>query len=383
MTSQEVIYFNKCANFQTSHDYINNLLNSNSISSNSTYTKQCESFLEQKFGYKAALLTSSCTAALEIIAMIIKQHCGDKDEIILPSFTFVSTANAFAKFGFKIRFIDVKPCMNIDEQDIIKAITPKTAAVVAVNYGGFSSDLEFLSKECKERHIFFVEDNAQGIDAKFNDQYLGSFGDFSTFSFHDTKNVTSGGEGGAFICNNPQYLELAKIIREKGTNREQFFRGQVDKYTWLAIGGHYLMSELQAAFLLGQLNHLDEVTKKRRAIWQHYYDALQPLAENQKVELQQPQSKNHTNGHMFFLKCKNLEERTALIAYLKDHNIITVFHYLPLHSSPAGQKHGTFVGNDTNTTRDSERLIRLPVWFDLTFAQVDAVQTQIKAFYDR
>jgi len=377
-----MINFNKSTAFSESIRYVFSLLSSHSISSNGKFTKECEKNLEDNFGYKKVLLTSSCTAALEICAMITKKYCGEKNEIIMPSYTFVSSANSFAKFGFKIKFIDVKSDMNVDEKLVLNAISNRTAAVVTVNYGGFSSNLELLAKICKEREVFFIEDNAQGIDAKFKDQYLGTFGDFSTFSFHETKNVTSGGEGGAFCCNNLNYIEDAKIIREKGTNREQFFCGIVDKYTWVGFGGHYLMSELQSAFLLGQLENLDKVTQRRREIWQMYHHGLQFLETQGVIELQKESKDNVHNGHIFYLKCRDLNERSALITKLKQDGFGAVFHYIPLHESPAGQICGEFVGQNVYTSRDSLRLLRLPIWFDLKDEDINRCIKSVVEFYE-
>ena len=376
-----LIPFNQPANFKESINYINKLLAGGIITSNNNYTKKCESFLQDRFGYNSVLLTSSCTAALEICALIIKKYSNGKNEIIMPSYTFVSSANAFAKFGFKIIFVDVKKDMNMNEEIAISAINNNTAAILAVNYGGFSPNLEILARKCKEKNIFFVEDNAQGIDSKYNKKYLGSFGDFSTFSFHETKNITSGGEGGALVCNNIKYIEDAKIIREKGTNREQFFRGIVSKYSWVDFGGNYLMSEIQAAFLLGQLEHLDEITDKRQKLWQIYYDGLQLLVESGIIEIQQTSPSHQYNGHLFYIKCKNLQERSRLIKYLKKFNISAVFHYIPLHSSLAGKKYGAFYGEDKFTTIESNKLLRLPIYFKISNSIINNIIKKIIKFY--
>lgn len=318
-----------------------------------------------------ALLTTSCTDALEMAAILA--DIKDGDEVIMPSFTFVSSANAFVLRGARIQFVDIDPLsMNIDPEAILKAITPKTKVVLVVHYAGMSCDMEKVSRICKEHHLIFIEDAAQALASSYQDKHLGTFGDLSCFSFHDTKNYHCG-EGGALIINNPKYFDRAEIIIEKGTDRNRFLNGQVDKYTWQDIGSSFILSEINAAFLCAQLNHLDKINNRRKAIWDRYYRGLSPLKNSGVLSIVEPLAGCIHNAHLFGLVLSSKEIRSRLIEYMKSNDVQVAPHYIPLHSSPAGIKFGNFSGVDRFTTDLSERLIRLPLFFDLKESEVDEV----------
>lgn len=345
------------------------------------FTKSVNSLLQESCKAGKVLLTTSCTHALEMAAILLGVQPGD--EVIMPSFTFVSTANAFALRGAKIVFVDIHPeSMNIDERLLESAITEKTAAIVVVHYGGVGCNMKAISEIANRYDLAVVEDAAQCVGATQNGQALGTFGDFGTFSFHETKNIHCG-EGGALLINNPKYAARAEIIREKGTNRAQFLRGQVDKYTWVDLGSSYLPSELNAAYLLAQLKETGTVSRRRRAIWDLYYKGLQPLSKTGSIGLHDALADNtEHNGHLFFIKCADVEERSALIMYLRERDIQTVFHYVPLHSASAGLEMGRLAGEDRFTTKESERLLRLPMHLELTDGDVDTIVASIKSFYE-
>lgn len=370
---QYKVPFNKAAFFEESLVYANEAINKG-LCGGGYFTKKCESFLEAEFDYKKAMLVNSCTGGLEICALILKQLYPDKNEIIIPSYTFVSSANAFAKFGFKIRFVDINPnTMNVCEEAVEAAISDRTCAVVAVNYGGSSADMYRLQKICKSNNLFLIEDAAQSFASKYNDKYLGSFGDLAALSFHETKNVTSGGEGGALIINREDLIELCDVIRQKGTNRTKFLEGFVDKYTWVNIGGHYLMNELSAAFLCGQLDHYKRITSTRMDIWNKYKTGLHSSIETQFV----PPTNMH-NAHIFYLKANDGQHRKMLLKFLNDNGICATFHYMPLHSTPAGIDAGVFCGEDKYTTIESEKIIRLPLFYSITEHDVEYVVCMVK-----
>ena len=360
--------------------YLENSFTSGKLSGDGQYTKKCSQLLSQKTGCQKVLLTTSCTHAIEMAALLLDVREGD--EIIMPSFTFVSTANPFVLRGGKIVFVDVDPdTMNINANLIEPAITEKTKGIVPIHYAGVACDLEKIMAIAKKYNLFVVEDAAQCIGASYKGKPLGTFGDFGALSFHDTKNIHCG-EGGALLINNPLYFEKAEIIREKGTNRAKFLRGEIDKYSWVGIGSSYLPSELNAAFLLAQLEEETAVTGKRLKLWGKYNEALNSLANDGYISLPQIPAECIHNGHIFFIKCKNLEERQKLISYLKQRNIYSVFHYVPLHSAKAGLESGKFVGEDIYTTVDSERLLRLPMYFDLKLEEVTRICDTIKRFYE-
>lgn len=325
------------------------------------------------------LLTPSCTQATELAALLIDIKEGD--EVIMPSYTFVSTADAFVLRGARAVFVDIRPdTMNIDENLIEQAVTDRTRAIVPVHYAGVACEMDKIMEIAKKHSLFVVEDAAQGINAAYKGRPLGAIGDFGCYSFHETKNLSMG-EGGALLIQDEKYIEDAEIIREKGTNRSQYYRGQIDKYRWMNYGSSYLPSDMNAAYLWAQLELADAITDKRVALWQQYDALLQPLREKGILELPHvPEGCVH-NGHMYYIKAKDLEERTRLIDFLKENGIWAVFHYVPLHTAPAGTRFGRFAGEDVYTTRESDRLVRLPMFYTLTPAEVDYIVGKVKEFY--
>ncbi|WP_296217724.1 dTDP-4-amino-4,6-dideoxygalactose transaminase [Pseudomonas sp. UBA2684] len=359
-----MISFNKPPYTGNEDQYVLAAMRSPKISGDGEFSKRCQAWFEDKLGCQKALLTPSCTHALEMAALLIDVQAGD--EIIMPSYTFVSTANAFVLRGAKIVFVDIRPdTMNIDENLIEAAITPKTKAIVPVHYAGVACEMDTIMDIASRHQLFVIEDAAQGMMATYKGRPLGSIGHMGAFSFHETKNYTSGGEGGLLIISDERFISRAEIIREKGTNRSQFFRGMVDKYSWVDIGSSYLPCDIQAAFLWGQLEKSEEINQNRLQLWQAYYEALRPLAIDGKITLPSiPEGCIH-NAHMFYLKVSDLNERTLLLEHLKKCGVYGVFHYVPLHSAIAGPQFSRFHGEDRYTTQDSERLIRLPIWYGL------------------
>ena len=359
--------------------YIAEAIANTKISGDGCFTKRCNEWMEQRFGIQKVLLTTSGSTALDMAALLC--NFKDGEEVILPSYTFSSTANAFVLAGAKLVFVDIRPdTMNIDESKIEAAITDKTKAICVVHYAGIACEMDKIMDIAGKYNLIVIEDAAQGVMSTYNGKALGSFGTFGCYSFHETKNYSMG-EGGAILINDPAYNEKAEILREKGTNRSKFFRGQVDKYTWVDFGDSYLPSELNAAYLWAQLEKADEVNNNRIACWNRYYRALKPLMEKGQIELPAvPQGCGH-NGHMFYLKLKDLEERTNFIEHMKSNGVLCVFHYVPLHSAPAGLKFGRFFGEDINTTRESERLVRLPMYFGLTEEDIDEIVEVICRFF--
>ena len=374
-----MISFNEPPFVGTEYQYIRQAVENRRICGDGEFNKRCNAWLEQYAGSAKALLTTSCTHALEMAAMLCDIQPGD--EVIMPSFTFVSTADAFVLRGAKIVFVDIRPdTMNIDERLIEDAITDKTKAIVPVHYAGVGCEMDTILDIAKRHHIRVVEDAAQGMMATYKGKILGTFGDFGCYSFHETKNYSMG-EGGALLIQQPEDVELAEIIREKGTDRTKFFRGQVDKYTWVDFGDSYLPSELNAAYLYAQLELADEINNGRLASWNAYYDALRPLERAGKLQLPViPEGCVH-NAHMFYIKCQNLSARTAFIDYMKGQGVQCVFHYVPLHSATAGLKFGRFDGEDKYTTAESERLVRLPLYYGLLQEDRDKVIQQIVSFF--
>ena len=359
-------------------EYIIQAINSHKICGDGAFTKKCTKWLEEQTG-SYALLTTSCTHATELAALLCNIQPGD--EVIMPSYTFVSTADAFVLRGAKAVFVDIRPdTMNIDENKIEAAITEKTKAIVPVHYAGVSCEMNKIMELAKKYNLYVVEDAAQGIDASYYGKPLGTIGDYGCFSFHETKNFSMG-EGGAILIKDPQKVEEAEIIREKGTNRSKFFRGQIDKYTWVEAGSSYLPSELNAAYLYAQLCKARQIQDDRMHSWNDYYAAFAPLEAAGKVTRPViPEGCKH-NAHMFYLKAKDLGERTALISFLKEKGIGAVFHYIPLHSAPAGLRYGRFSGEDVYTTKESERLVRLPMYYGLTDEDRATVIDAVKEFY--
>lgn len=359
--------------------YIEQAIKNQKICGDGEFTKNCSTWLEQNTGTSKALLTTSCTHATEMAALLCEIQPGD--EIIMPAYTFVSTADAFVLRGAKVVFVDIRPdTMNIDERLIEKAITGKTKAIVPVHYAGVSCEMDTIMDIAKRYNLFVVEDAAQGIMSTYKGRPLGTIGDFGCFSFHETKNYSMG-EGGALLIRDPNQIERAEIIREKGTNRSKFFRGQIDKYTWVDAGSSYLPSDLNAAYLWAQLENAEIIYKDRINSWNYYYELLRPLADRGAIEL--PIVPNYCvhNAHMFYIKTKNLSERSALINFLKKNNILAVFHYIPLHTAPAGTKYGRFSGRDVYTTIESERLLRLPLYYQLKTVDIEFICDKVKEFY--
>jgi len=343
------------------------------------FTKKCSEWIETQTGTEKCLLTTSCTHATELAALLADIKPGD--EVILPSYTFVSTADAFVLRGATPVFVDIRPdTMNIDETLIEDAVTERTKVIVPVHYAGVGCEMDVIMDIAKRHHLMVVEDAAQGIMASYKEKPLGTFGEFGCFSFHETKNLSMG-EGGALLIRDKKNIEMAEIFREKGTDRSRFFRGQVDKYRWQEYGSSYLPSDMNAAYLYAQLEQAEEITQARMDRWNQYLEMLTPLAKQGKIELPYiPEYCTH-NAHMFYIKTKDMEERSRLIAYLKGKDILSVFHYVPLHSAPAGKKYGRFHGEDRYTTKESERLLRLPLFYKLTADEAAYIGEQVKAFY--
>lgn len=375
-----MIPFNKPPYTGNEEQHVLTAMRSDKISGDGLFSKLCHQWFNEKLGCVKALLTPNCTQALEMAAILIDIQPGD--EVLMPSYTFVSTANAFVLRGAKIVFIDIRPdTMNMDERLIEQAITTKTKAIVPVHYAGVACEMDTIMDIANRHNLYVIEDAAQGMMSTYKGKPLGTIGHLGAFSFHETKNYTSGGEGGLLIINDQQFVKRAEIIREKGTNRSQFFRGMVDKYSWVDLGSSYLPSDIQAAYLYGQLEQAEQMNNERLASWYHYQEKLQELADSNKIELPTVPLDCIHNGHMFYIKVKNINERTKLIEYLKFHNVMAVFHYIPLHSAPAGKAFGTLYGSDRHTTIESEKLLRLPMYFGLHETDTKTVSNCITAFY--
>lgn len=360
-------------------DYIKQAVEAQKICGDGEFTKKCNEWIEKRTGARKCLLTTSCTHATELAALL--SDIKEGDEVIMPSYTFVSTADAFVLRGAKAVFVDIRPdTMNIDETKIEAAITEKTRAIVPVHYAGVACEMDTILDIARRHNLAVIEDAAQGILSTYKGRQLGTIGNFGCFSFHETKNYSMG-EGGALLIQREADIEEAEIIREKGTNRSKFFRGQIDKYTWVNFGSSYLPSDMNAAYLYAQLELADEIFADRMNNWEYYKRELTPLAEKGKIELPViPEGCTH-NAHMFYIKAKDLEERTALLSFLKEKGILAVFHYIPLHSAPAGKRFGRFSGEDVYTTKESERLARLPMYYGLKAEQAAYICEQVRAFY--
>lgn len=360
-------------------EYIRQCVENQKICGDGIFTHKCNEWIEERTGTTKCLLTTSCTHATELAALLADIREGD--EVIMPAYTFVSTADAFVLRGAVPVFVDIRPdTMNIDETLIEAAITERTRAIVPVHYAGVACEMDTIMDIARRHNLVVIEDAAQGIMSTYKGKPLGTIGDFGCFSFHETKNYSMG-EGGALLIREEKHVEDAEIIREKGTNRSKFYRGQIDKYTWVNFGSSYLPSDMNAAYLYAQLEIADEINNHRLACWNRYYENLKPLMEAGRLELPVvPEGCVH-NAHMFYIKAKDIEERTALIDYLKEQGVMSVFHYIPLHTAPAGIKFARFHGEDRYTTRESERLTRLPMYYKLTLEQVDEICDKVKAFY--
>ena len=361
-------------------EYIMQAVNAQKICGDGQFTKKCNAWLEKKTGTKKALLTTSCTHATELAALLVDVKAGD--EVIMPAYTFVSTADAFVLRGAVPVFVDIRPdTMNIDEKKIEAAITDRTVGIVPVHYAGVACEMDTIMDIAKRHNLWVIEDAAQGIMSTYKGKALGTFGEFGCFSFHETKNYSMG-EGGALLIRDEKYIEDAEIIREKGTNRSKFYRGQIDKYTWVNFGSSYLPSDMNAAYLWAQLEMAEEINDSRIAVWNQYKKELTPLALAGKIELPVVPDECVHNAHMFYIKTKDIEERSVLIDYLKKNEILSVFHYIPLHTAPAGLKYGRFHGEDIYTTKESERLLRLPMYYGLNEEQISYICGKVKEFYD-
>ena len=375
-----MIPFNAPPVVGTEIDYMQSAMSSGKLCGDGGYTRRCQQWIEQNFNCPKVLLTPSCTASLEMAALLLDIKAGD--EVIMPSYTFVSTANAFVLRGAKIVSVDIRPdTMNIDETKIEAAITEQTRAIVPVHYAGVACEMDTIMALAEKYRLYVVEDAAQGVMSKYKGKALGTIGHIGCFSFHETKNYTAGGEGGATLINDRALVERAEIIREKGTNRSQFFRGQVDKYTWRDIGSSFLMSDLQAGYLWAQLEAADRINQRRLLLWTNYYEALSRLAKQGRIALPAIPANCVHNAHMFYIKLRDIAERDALIAYMKEAEIMTVFHYIPLHSSPAGEQFGRFAGEDRFTTAESERLVRLPLFYNLSDVNQRTVINTLLSFF--
>ncbi len=365
----------------TEEKYVKQAIEAHKICGDGEFTKKCKEWMENRFKAEEVLLTTSCSSALEMAALLADIKPGD--EVIMPAFTFVSTANAFVLRGAKIVFVDIRPdTMNIDEKLIEAAITDRTKAIVPVHYAGVACEMDKILEIAKKHNLLVIEDAAQGVMAKYKDKYLGTIGDIGCYSFHETKNYSSG-EGGAVVFKDNRYTEMAEIIREKGTNRSKFFRGQVDKYTWVECGSSYLPSDINAAYLWAELEQADRINDNRLDTWNYYNENLKILEDEGYIQRPYIPEECKHNAHMYYIKAKDLEERTNLIKYLKENGVQAVFHYIPLHTAPAGIKYGRFNGEDKYTTKESDRLLRLPMYYNLQKEDAEKVVQTIKDFYTK
>ncbi len=375
-----MINFNEPVYLEKSMEYIKKaILVNKRLNGDGEFCGLCADWLEKKFHAPKIMLTTSCTHGLEMASLLCDIQPGD--EVIMPSYTFVSTADAFVLRGAHVKFVDIDPkTMNINVNLIEDAITERTKAIVPVHYAGVGCDMDTIMDIAKRHHLLVVEDAAQAMMATYKGQYLGTIGDFGSYSFHETKNYTMG-EGGTININNPVYIERGEIIREKGTNRSKFFRGEIDKYSWVDVGSSYLPSELNAAYLYAQLEVAEQINKKRLDLWDNYYDGLHDLQEQEYLELPYIPAECQHNAHMFYIKLKDLDQRTQMLDYLRKKSIYAVFHYVPLHSSKAGKEFGEFVGDDIYTTKESDRLLRLPMFYGLSMELSDYVIDCIHGFF--
>lgn len=376
-----MISFNIPTVVGTELSYIQAAIASHKICGDGQFTKRCSAWIEERFQAPRVLLTTSGTSALDMAAFLCGLRPGD--EVILPSYTFSSTANAFVLLGAKLVFVDIRPdTMNMDETKLEAAITEKTRVIVPMHYAGVACEMDTIMDIARRHGLKVVEDAAQGVMSTYKGRALGTIGDFGCYSFHETKNYSMG-EGGALVINDPAYIEKAEILREKGTDRSKFLRGQIDKYTWVDFGDSFLPSELNAAYLWAQLERADQVNDDRLKTWTSYYEAFRPLADAGRIELPVvPEGYVH-NAHMFYIKCADLQERTSLISYLKEHGVQAVFHYVPLHSATAGLKFGRFAGEDVYTTKESDRLVRLPLYYGMKEEDRCQVIKWVSEFFGR
>ena len=374
-----MISFNVAPFMGKEFDYIQEAIESRHISGDGKFTKLCDRWMEERFNAEKIMLTTSGTTALDMAMIMCDLEPGD--EVILPSFTFSSTATSAVLAGANLVFVDIRPdTMNIDEDKIEEAITDRTRVISVVHYAGVSCDMDKIMDIARRHSLIVVEDAAQGVMSSYKGKALGTIGDFGCYSFHETKNYSMG-EGGAIVINNPAYIEMAEILREKGTNRSKFYRGQVDKYTWVDFGDSYLPSEINAAYLWAQLEKADEINNNRMETWNFYNDSLKPLRDAGLIELPTIPDYAEHNAHMYYIKLKDLETRSDFLQFMRDREIGCVFHYVPLHSAPAGRKFGRFHGEDTYTTVESDRLVRLPMYYGITEEDKETVISSIKEYF--
>lgn len=374
-----MIHFNVPPFVGKETEYMKEAIENHKICGDGPFTKKCNQWLEERFHAQKVMLTTSGSTALDMALLLCDLKPGD--EVILPSYTFSSTANAPVLCGAGLVFVDIRPdTMNIDEKKIEAAITDKTRVIIAVHYAGVACEMDTIIEIARKHNLLVVEDAAQGVMSTYKGKALGTIGDFGCYSFHETKNYSMG-EGGAVVINNPAYNEKAEILREKGTNRAKFFRGQVDKYTWVDFGDSYLPSDLNAAYLWAQLEQADAINDSRLSVWNRYYQEFLPLQEAGKIQLPVIPSDCKHNAHMFYIKCASLKERSDFISFMRENDILCTFHYVPLHSAPAGQKFGRFSGVDEHTTSDSDRLVRLPLYYNMDADDLDKVIDKVKEFY--
>ena len=374
-----MISFNYPPCAEKAFEYMKQAAESHKICGDGEFTKRCNRWFEQRFGAQKVMLTTSGTTALDMSALLCDLKPGD--EVILPSFTFSSTATSLVLAGARLVFVDIRPdTMNIDEKKIEDAITEKTRAISVVHYAGVACEMDAITEIARRHGLFVIEDAAQGVMSSYKGRPLGTIGDFGCYSFHETKNYSMG-EGGAIVINRPEYNERAEILREKGTNRSKFYRGQVDKYTWVDFGDSYLPSDLNAAYLWAQLEIADEMNNDRLRTWNAYYEAFKPLAEAGRIDVPTVPEDCVHNAHMFYIKCRDLDERTRFIDCLRENGVNAVFHYIPLHSAPAGLKFGRFHGADEYTTKESERLVRLPLYYGLSEDDRAVVIDRVRSFF--
>lgn len=375
-----MIYFNVPPFVGTEFKYMQEAVDNHKICGDGPFTKKCNEWIEKRFGTKKALLTTSGSSALDMAALLCDLKPGD--EVILPSFTFSSTANAFVLAGATLVFVDIRPdTMNIDEKKIEAAITEKTKVICVVHYAGIACEMDTIMEIARKHNLKVVEDAAQAVMSTYKGKACGTIGDFGCFSFHETKNYSMG-EGGAILINKEEYIEKAEILREKGTNRSQFYRGQVAKYNWVDFGDSYLQSDLNAAYLWAQLEMADEINNNRLVTWNTYWNELKPYADAGKVVLPTIPDGCVHNAHMFYMKFADLETRQKFIAFMKENDILCVFHYVPLHSAPAGLKFGRFNGKDEYTTADSDRLVRMPMYYNIDSEDLKTVIGKTKEFLE-
>lgn len=373
-----MINFNEAPFLGAELECIKEAIDSKHICGDGKFTKKCNTILEEYTTAKRALLTNSCTAALEMSALLLDIHPGD--EVICPSYTFVTTASSFAMRGAKLVFIDIRDdTLNIDENRLEAAITPRTRAVIVVHYAGVCAEMDLIREIASRHGLYVVEDAAQAVGSRYKGIAAGTMSDLGCYSFHETKNLASG-EGGAILINNDDYIERAEIIREKGTNRSRFLRGQVDKYTWIALGSSYLPSDMIAAYLYPQLKQIDSINNRRKQIWRRYYDAFLPLLD---FGIRLPFCPKHCehNAHMFYLRCTDIDERSRFISFMRNNGVQSVFHYIPLHSSPAGQIYGACSGDMMVTDNVSSTLVRLPLYYDLSGEQQNKIIDSVLSFW--